>query len=136
MQLRSHCPVNYALEHIGDKWVLLILRDIIFKGFRHYNDFLKGGEGISTSVLSNRLSLLEESGILRKGEDPVKKSRILYSLTPKGISLLPVLIELIRWSGKHDEETIASPAFLEQADKNTESLIQRLSQNLEAVHLK
>lgn len=135
MKLRSHCPVNFALEHFGDKWTLLVVRDLIFKGKRHYNDFLKGGEGISTSVLSSRLSLLEQGGILTKKEDPVKKSRIRYSLTQKGIDLLPILVEMIRWSGHHDEHTIASQAFLDQANKNRESLIERFTEKLKTVHL-
>lgn len=135
MKLRSHCPVNYALEHFGDKWTLLVIRDIMFKGFRHYNDFLRGGESISTSVLSNRLSHLEEGGILTKAEDPIKGSRILYSLTEKGISLLPLLVEMIRWSGNHDDQSIAGQAFLEQAKNNREDLINRFTEKLKVEHL-
>lgn len=135
MKLRSHCPVNYALEHFGDKWTLLVIRDIMFKGYRHYNDFLRGGESISTSVLSNRLSHLEEGGILTKAEDPIKGSRILYSLTEKGISLLPLLVEMIRWSGNHDDQSIAGQAFLEQAKNNREDLINRFTEKLKVEHL-
>jgi DNA-binding HxlR family transcriptional regulator len=81
MNLRSHCPVNFALEHFGDKWSLLIIRDLMFKGKRHYNEFFESEEKVSTSVLGDKLKGLEEAGIITKGEDSVKKSRIRYSLT-------------------------------------------------------
>lgn len=72
MKLKSHCPVNYALEHFGDKWSLLIIRDLIFKEKRHYNEFFESDGKVSTSVLGDRLKSLGEFGIIRKGEDDVK----------------------------------------------------------------
>ena len=92
MEVRSHCPINYGLEHFGDKWSLLIIRDLMFKGKRHYNEFLEGGERVSTSVLGSRLRQLENVGLISKGEDDVKKSRIKYSLTQKGIDMLPFMV--------------------------------------------
>ena len=92
MEVRSHCPINFTLEHFGDKWSFLIIRDLMFKGKRHYNEFLEAGEKVSTSVLGDRLKRLEEMGIISKGQDEVKKSRIRYSLTQKGIDLLPILL--------------------------------------------
>ena len=91
MELRSHCPVNYGLEHFGDKWSLLIIRDLMFKEKRHYNEFFEAEEKVSTSVLGDRLKSLEESGIIWKGPDAIKKSRIRYSLTEKGIAMPPLL---------------------------------------------
>ena len=135
MKLKSHCPVNYALEHFGDKWSLLIIRDLMFKGKRHYNEFFESDEKVSTSVLGDRLKSLEESGIIRKGKDEVKKSRIRYSLTEKGISLLPMMIEMIVWSGQFDKKTAAGQDFLNQAKKKREALISGLEKKLREEHL-
>lgn len=135
MKLRSHCPVNYALEHFGDKWSLLIIRDLMFKGKRHYNEFFESDERVSTSVLGDRLKSLEEAGIIRKGKDDVKKSRIRYSLTEKGISLLPMMIEIIVWSGQFDKNTAAGQDFLIRAKKKKETLISELEKKLREQHL-
>lgn len=135
MEVRSHCPINYALEHIGDKWSLLIIRDLMFKGKRHYNEFLEGGERVSTSVLGTRLKQLEEAGLISKGEDDVKKSRIKYSLTQKGIDMLPFMVDMISWSGKYDKATEAGKDFLNQANKSRANLISQIRKELEAEHL-
>ncbi len=135
MDFRSHCPVNYALEHFGDKWSLLIIRDLMFKGKRHYNEFLEGGEKVSTSVLRDKLRLLEEGGIIRKGPDVVKKSRIRYSLTQKGIDMLPLMVDLIAWSGNHDSQTAAEEKFLKDAATDREELIRSLREQLNQHHL-
>ena len=135
MKLKSHCPVNYALEHFGDKWSLLIIRDLMFKGKRHYNQFFESDEKVSTSVLGDRLKSLEELGIIRKGKDEVKKSRIRYSLTEKGISLLPMMVEMIVWSGQFDKKTAAGQDFLSKAKKKREALISELEEKLKEEHL-
>ena len=131
MEVRSHCPINYGLEHFGDKWSLLIIRDLMFKGKRHYNEFLEGGERVSTSVLGARLRQLENVGLISKGEDDVKKSRIKYSLTQKGIDMLPFMVELILWSGDYDPDTEAGKEFLDQAKQDTAHLIQSFREKLE-----
>lgn len=135
MKMKSHCPVNYALEHFGDKWSLLIIRDLMFKGKRHYNEFFESDEKVSTSVLGDRLKSLEESGIIRKGEDDIKKSRIKYSLTEKGVSLLPMMIEMIVWSGQFDAKTAAGQDFLIKAKNEREVLISELEKKLREEHL-
>ena len=135
MEVRSHCPINYGLEHFGDKWSLLIIRDLMFKGKRHYNEFLEGGERVSTSVLGARLRQLENVGLISKGEDDVKKSRIKYSLTQKGIDMLPFMVELILWSGDYDHDTEAGKEFLDQAKQNRSHLIQSFREKLEREHL-
>lgn len=135
MEVRSHCPINFTLEHFGDKWSFLIIRDLMFKGKRHYNEFLEAGEKVSTSVLGDRLKKLEMMGIITKGEDKVKRSRIRYSLTPKGIDLLPILIEMIVWGGLNDELTETPKEFIEQATQNRESLIKQTRENLIKEHI-
>jgi DNA-binding HxlR family transcriptional regulator len=108
----------------------------MFKGKRHYNEFLEAGEKVSTSVLSDRLRKLEEAGIIISGEDSIKKSRIRYSLTQKGIDLLPILIEMIVWGGFKDEYTESPKEFLELATQNREVLINEIRENLVRDHLK
>lgn len=135
MEVRSHCPINYGLEHFGDKWSLLIIRDLMFKEKRHYNEFLEGGESVSTSVLGARLRQLENVGLISKGEDDVKKSRIKYSLTQKGIDMLPFMVELILWSGDYDPDTEAGKEFLDQAKQNRSHLLQSFREKLEREHL-
>ena len=135
MELRSHCPINYTLEHFGDKWSLLIIRDLMFKGKRHYNEFLESGENVSTSVLGDRLKMLEELGVIKKGKDDVKKSRIKYSLTQKGLDMLPVLIEMIIWAGFYDEKTEAGKVFLAQANEGRDYLISQIREKLKREHI-
>jgi DNA-binding HxlR family transcriptional regulator len=136
MEVRSHCPINYTLEHFGDKWSFLIIRDLMFKGKRHYNEFLEAGEKVSTSVLGDRLKKLEEMGIISKGEDLVKKSRIRYSLTQKGIDLLPILLEMIIWGGLNDNLTESPKEFMNQALGNREALLKEIREQLIHEHLK
>lgn len=100
-----------ALELLGDAWSLLIVRDLMFKDRRTYNDFLTGGEGIASNVLADRLRKLEEANIIEKRRDPVDARRFLYRLSPKGIDLAPVLVELVIWSARH-EQTDAPPAVV------------------------
>lgn len=133
--MRSHCPINYALEHFGDKWSLLVIRDLMFMEKRHYNEFFESGEKVSTSVLGDRLKQLEESGIISKGQDTVKKSRIKYSLTKKGIKMLPFMVDMISWSGEHDSETGADDIFLAQARDDRDVLLKSLREKLEKEHL-
>ena len=135
MEVRSHCPINFTLEHFGDKWSFLIIRDLMFKGKRHYNEFLEAGEKVSTSVLGDRLKKLEEMGIISKGEDTVKKSRIRYSLTRKGIALLPILLEMIIWGGVNDELTASPEEFMDQAINYKESLLSEIRNKLITEHL-
>lgn len=135
MKMRSHCPINYAVEHFGDKWSLLIIRDLMFKEKRHYNEFFESGEKVSTSVLGDRLKQLEESGIISKGVDDIKKSRIKYSLTKKGIAMLPFMVDIIVWSALNDENTEAGSDFINQATKDRDNLLTTIQEKLEKEHL-
>lgn len=101
-QRRSGCPISIALELLGDAWSLLVVRDLMFKGRRGFNEFLAGGEGIATNILADRLRRLEAGGIVERRPDPDDGRRVLYRLTPKGIDLAPVLVELILWSAAHE----------------------------------
>ena len=135
MDLRSHCPINFALEHIGDKWSLLIIRDLMFKRKRHYNEFLEAEENVSTSVLGDRLKSLEKSGLISKGEDSVKKSRIRYSLTEKGIGLLPMITEMILWSSRFDSDGAVDQEFVNRASLGKAAFLAELQNGLLRDHI-
>ncbi|MFO1329040.1 MAG: helix-turn-helix domain-containing protein [Rubrivivax sp.] len=110
-QRRSGCPISIALELLGDAWSLLIVRDLMFKDRRTYNDFLGGGEGIASNILADRLRRLEAAGLIEKRRDPQDARRFLYRLSAKGMDLAPVLVELVIWSARH-ERTDAPPAVV------------------------
>lgn len=101
---RSICPISCALEIIGDKWSLLILRDIIYKRKRGFREFLASSESIASNILSDRLKRLEACNIVLRRRDPDNKRRIVYTLTEKGLDLIPVTLELLRWGAKHEIE--------------------------------
>jgi DNA-binding HxlR family transcriptional regulator len=108
---RSGCPVSLALEIFGDTWSLLIVRDLMFKGFRTFNEFLGAAEGIASNVLADRLAKLEASGVIDKREHGADARRYEYRLTQKGIDLAPALVEIVLWSARH-EETDAPPEIV------------------------
>ncbi|MCF6359830.1 MAG: helix-turn-helix transcriptional regulator [Cyclobacteriaceae bacterium] len=95
---RSNCPISSALDIIGDKWSLLIIRDMMFPGKKTYSEFSNSSEKIATNILSSRLSMLEELGIINKGKEEGNKKTNIYSLTQKGKELLPIILEIAQWS--------------------------------------
>ena len=118
--LRSHCSVNYGLEVFGDRWSLLIIRDIVFAGKKTYGEFLKSEEGIATNILASRLALLEEQGILSRTPSPSDKRKDFYTLTDKGLDLIPILLSIVVWSAKHDSKSYVRQrkAFLARLNRN------------------
>lgn len=98
---KSDCPQYLALEVIGDKWTLLIIRDMMIGGKRYFREFLKSKEKIASNILTNRLQSLEKEGIIYKTKDTEHKQKIIYLLTEKGINLFPILMENARWSLKY-----------------------------------
>lgn len=121
-QRRSGCPISIALELLGDAWSLLIVRDLMFKERRTFNDFLTGGEGIASNILADRLRKLEDANIIEKRRDPQDARRFLYRLSSKGIDLAPVLVELVIWSARH-EETDAPPAVVRRMRSDRETFV-------------
>ena len=99
---RSGCPINLTLEVVGDKWSLLIIRDIMFGNRRHYRELLtRSDEGISSNILADRLKMLLEQGIITRQDDPSHKQKGIYSLTERGIELLPILAQMAAWGFKY-----------------------------------
>lgn len=120
---RSHCPINFVLETFGDKWTLLIVRDLMFKGKCTYGSFMESDEGISTNILADRLQRLERHGIVQKSVASDNKSKLIYRLTKKGTDLLPIMLEITAWSAKHDTATNTPGSFLEGFENDRESII-------------
>lgn len=98
---RSGCPIGIALDVLGDPWTLLIVRDLMFKGGKTFQDFSSAGEGIASNILSDRLARLELHGILTKDRDEADARRFIYRLTTKGIDLAPVLVDLVVWAAQY-----------------------------------
>jgi len=98
---RSTCPISTALEFVGDRWTLLVIRDLMFAGKRHFRQFLQSEEAISSNVLADRLNSLVENAILTRRDDPTHAQKAIYSLTEKGLDLLPVLIAMSAWTQKY-----------------------------------
>ncbi|MBI2586433.1 MAG: helix-turn-helix transcriptional regulator [Rhodospirillales bacterium] len=108
---RSTCPLNVSLEIFGDRWSLLVVRDLMFGGRRTFKEFLDSGEKIATNVLAERLQRLEANGIIERRRDADDARKVNYALTKKGITLAPVLVEMIIWGARH-EETAAPPEII------------------------
>jgi DNA-binding HxlR family transcriptional regulator len=100
---RSECPLNASVEMLGDRWSLLIIRDMMLRGFRSYKEFLECYEGIATNILADRLRKLQAYGIIAAKPDPKDARKVMYSLTPKGIGLAPVLTEMVLWAAAHED---------------------------------
>lgn len=99
--LRSECPLTYLLDLLGDKWSLLILRDMIFEGKVTFTDFLSSDEKIATNILKSRLEQLTDKGLIIRGGSVESRTKILYALTDKAIDLFPMILEAIYWGDKH-----------------------------------
>jgi DNA-binding HxlR family transcriptional regulator len=120
---RSECPVSNSLDIWGDKWSLLLIRDLMAKKKCTYKDFLNAAEGIATNILSARLATLDESGIIEKVDDPGTKTRVYYKLTNKGIELFPILVEVHLWAEKYFIIPAEIKAVIKEAKKDKEGFI-------------
>ena len=125
-QRRSACPISYSLDFLGDKWTLLVVRDLLFSRKRHYGEFLKSEEAIATNILADRLLKLEAGGIIEKSPDPDSGVRYVYTLTHKGLDLIPVMLELAIWGATYDAETGAPKAFIRRYRNDREGLIKEI----------
>lgn len=127
---RSDCPLSCSLDVFGDKWSLLIIRDLMFGNKCTYNDFLKSEEGIATNILASRLKGLEENGVIEKSAHPDSKAKILYRLTQKGIDLLPILMEVYIWSEKYYEIPTDIKATIKDAKKDKDKFVKQVTETL------
>src|SRR5579863_3473825 len=100
---RSGCPLNASIEMLGDRWSLLIIRDMMLRGSRTFKEFLGSYEKIATNIMTDRLHRLESYGILTAEPDPTDGRKLIYLLTQKGIDLAPVLTEMVLWASAHEQ---------------------------------
>ncbi|HEY9227888.1 MAG TPA: helix-turn-helix domain-containing protein [Gemmatimonadaceae bacterium] len=126
---RSGCPISIALELFGDRWTLLIVRDLMFKGLKRFGEFAEAGEGIASNVLTDRLARLEAAGVITRAPDPDDARMFIYRLTSKGMDLAPVLVEIVLWSARH-ERTDAPPAQV-RAMTQREAFLARMRRDWE-----
>lgn len=130
MKKRSDCPVSCSLDVWGDKWSLLIVRDLMLAKQCTYGDFLKSDEKIATNILASRLQTLEENGIITKSDHPDSKAKVLYKLTQKGIDLLPLIIEINLWAEKYYNLPADRKAMLKEVKKDKENFIKTATKDL------
>jgi DNA-binding HxlR family transcriptional regulator len=126
---RSTCPISFSLDFIGDKWTLLILRDMIFEGKSSYSEFLESDEKIATNILNDRLNMLHREGFLIKSIAPTNKSKFIYGLSEKALQLLPVITEILIWGSANSADNF-DKQVVNKALKNKTKFIRDLKENL------
>ncbi len=127
---RSNCPVTFALDSYGDKWSLLILRDVLFLGKRTYREFAESDEKIATNILANRLEKLERNGFLKKTRNPENKRTNFYNPTLKTMDLIPMLLEIVQWSAKYDDQTAVPKDFIRKLKRDRFGVIQDIKEKI------
>jgi DNA-binding HxlR family transcriptional regulator len=131
---RSSCPISSALDVFGDRWSLLVMRDLLFRSKAHYREFLASEEGIATNILADRLARLEQAGLIEKTDDHPRSGKQSYAATTKGAALIPVLLELMLWSAEHDPGVDVPPALLAELRNDRDSAARAIREkgNIEA----
>ena len=128
--MRSDCPISSSLDIFGDKWSLLIVRDLMLHKSLSYGDFTKSDEKIATNILANRLQVLENNGIIIKFPHPENKVKRYYKLSPKGIDLVPALIEIALWGEKYLSQGDTSIKFINDVKKNKTKFLKKIMDSL------
>ncbi len=131
-KFRCDCPITTAIDIIGDKWVLVIVKQMLVEGKQTFKDFMNGQESIATNILSNKLALLLEYGILNKYKRPENKKSVYYYLTEKGLALTPILVEILVWSDanlRDDHPSMWSSEELELLRNDKAAFIHTLIEN-------
>jgi DNA-binding HxlR family transcriptional regulator len=127
---RSSCPVATSLDIFGDKWSLLVIRDLLFTDHRRFGDFAGADEGIATNVLAERLERLECEGLIRREPDPADGRKFVYGLTPKGLDLAPLIVEMVIWAARY-EKTAAPPDLVRSMERDREKFLHGLRKRWE-----
>ncbi len=131
---RSSCPISSYLDIWGDKWSLLIIRDLMILKQCTYGDFLKSDEKIATNILASRLLMLEENDIIKKAAHPESKAKFLYTLTEKGIDILPIIVEISIWSDKYIDLPIERKKLIDEIKKGKEDYVKKSIKNLKKIN--
>lgn len=124
------CPIAFALDTFGDRWSLLVVRDLMMRGRKTYGEFLDSGEKIATNILADRLKHLEAVGIVGKSQDPENRRRNIYSLTEKGVDLAPLILELVLWSAKYDPESTTPKDVVDRIRDDREGFVAEIRSRL------
>ena len=134
---RSNCPINHAIEILGDKWTMLVVRDLVFLRKRRFKELKAMPEGIATNILTDRLNRLDDYGIIERRPDPDDGRRVFYELTDHGRRLVPVLLELMVWSRRHTRNVDVSLSLVRKIEKDRDGavaeILRRLDEDLESV---
>lgn len=130
--LRSHCPISYSLELVGDKWSLLIVRDMVYFGKKTYGEFKNSNEDIARNILASRLKSLAENGLIVKKPHPDDGRKDIYSLTPKGLGLIPILLDMADWGSEHYAESDAPASWLELVRADRENILKLITRTVQA----
>lgn len=125
---RSRCPVVFALDIFGDRWTLIVVRDMVFRGLSTYSEFLNAGESIATNILADRLKRLETAGIVSRFRDTDQGARFRYQLSEKGLELVPVLVEMMRWSSRNDPDSPIPKELRHRLEKEPQTLAEEFVQ--------
>jgi DNA-binding HxlR family transcriptional regulator len=133
---RSFCGISSSLDIFGDRWSLLIIRDMLFYDKHTYSDFLNSDEKIATNILADRLIILESAGIITKEVHPDSKAKYFYELTSKGIELMPVLLELLLWSDKYLDISDRAKKAAKAYNQDKIYFIERIKRNLKTKQYK
>ena len=126
----SGCPIDYALDLFGDRWTLLVIRDFLFRGKRHFKELMESPERIASNILTARLKKLEERGLIERHPDPDNRKQVIYTLTDKGRDLTPVLVEMVRWGGRHDPDTLCPKNVVTLLTRDNERLLADLREGM------
>lgn len=126
---RSGCPIDYAATMFGDRWTMLVLRDLA-RGKRYFSEFAASDEGVAPNILASRLKQLEKFGIVTRRVDPESRRQVIYELTEKGLDLTPIMIELTVWSARHDPHTFVTKDFTDRAKTDREGLVRETIKRL------
>ena len=122
-QCRSDCPIAYALDFVGDKWTLLVLRDLMLAHKRHFQEFLGSKEQIASNILASRLKLLKRTGLVTRADDPEHGRRVIYTPTAKALELLPTMLELLHWGAKYAPRNGAPAEIMRRSKKDRAAFV-------------
>ena len=127
----SGCPIDYGLDVFGDRWTLLVIRDLLFVGKRHFKELMESPERIASNILTARLKKLEARGLIERRADPDNRKQVIYTLTDKGRDLTPVLVEMVRWGGRHDPNTPVPNSVVSRFTRDNDRLLAELRAAME-----
>ncbi len=131
-KFRCDCPITSSLDILGDKWMLVIIKQMLIQGIKTFKEFTESDEAIATNILSSKLKCLEQYGLIERTDHPTNKKTKLYHLTEKGLSLTPLIVELALWSDQNLRKSnpiMRQSPELESMKSNKEGFIEKLKKN-------